>query len=547
MVKKYDGFSIVEALLTLTLMTFLVAAVIPMLGGEFAKSQKKPQERDFHGLIECFWKENASGDKELFLYTQDTVNSPEGNLEPLGTNVDFCEVSVPKTNYYKVHAIGAGSNGAHYTDSGNYDAEYNKLFTETINGTTKTGSVTVNNTFSDNAKSIPQPVYDAWMNTNKVTWTFSKVRTAHGAYYNGNPCCTNQVGMTALNCDSFGTCKGSAGNKITEYDFGPVIIKPNSNVSIDRDNSGSGTGSPVTVDKFRLEQVGSNYSGYSCSSGKVEGGTKTKDCTNGSTTNSNKVTTFNAYNANGVLDNTLLKNATPQQATLSNGTTRSTYYTGSYPVIPYEYRQGTLKVKASHAGNQGKDQYVVYEKLDVDKFRLYPAKDTSTDSIVYALKQSNGTTKTTNILTAESANPADTNMTIENRTYSPDTHTLEELKKAIEDFVTGVSKVDGNNHTQFIDAYRDMEKNQNGMTNEHYNLIPGAPGYGGHDIINTPGPVVNIKVNGQTLSGVHKLSNDGSNLMDSCINGRDAVVGVQGGHFFCPAGAGHSGAVVISW
>ena len=40
MVKKYDGFSIVEALLTLTLMTFLVAAVIPMLGGEFAKSKK---------------------------------------------------------------------------------------------------------------------------------------------------------------------------------------------------------------------------------------------------------------------------------------------------------------------------------------------------------------------------------------------------------------------------------------------------------------------------------------------------------------------------
>ena len=51
-------------------MAFLAGAVIPMLGGEFAKAQKKPNLKMDHGLYECFYDENG----DLTLYQQDEEN-----------------------------------------------------------------------------------------------------------------------------------------------------------------------------------------------------------------------------------------------------------------------------------------------------------------------------------------------------------------------------------------------------------------------------------------------------------------------------------------
>ena len=102
-IKKFvPGFTITEILISLTISSLLVAAMVPIVG---VKKVKRPNVRKSHGVAECYY--DSSGQLKAYIGSY----RREGDIVFRAAN-GRCELVVPPLRYMQIYVIGAGSNSS---------------------------------------------------------------------------------------------------------------------------------------------------------------------------------------------------------------------------------------------------------------------------------------------------------------------------------------------------------------------------------------------------------------------------------------------------
>lgn len=510
--RKRFGFSIMEILIVLLIMAVIAGAIVPLLNPSKTKRQNDNITSN-HGAAECFYDEDGG----LYLWTIDNKDNKSGTLEKMTGN--SCSISLPKANFYKMTAIGAG---------GSVNANYGDVSYSPTTQTQK-GQIRVDTNFQEDMKKAPEAIRKLWDKNARYAYYRIKSPMRPGGsglkYYVQNNIYAECVECTIYNsstcpssCYQEECAKGGNSGKGLNMTV-KIPLKSSDTVSFVNNTSESKV--LVGSDKYiTLYASGYGRDAYDYYNSYLDG-------TNGADA---------SYELNGVSisdKNDLPSREGEQCGPIDNYLTEL----GSISVTgfqDYEYEYSLLAANLDYytKGGLGEMSSVVYEKLSNKNLILTPAKNNEYGNNISKIEiHDDGGNKT--ILQAASG----INGSLKNKIELIQTDSDLPLPQSIIDDI----KVE----------YPSNYLVSTGFKSKIKDLTPGKAGYGAYPLINTLGEGVTntIKLKVDYNSWVTEYGSIDTVVSDgdlNCFN--DNQVKVDAGTLtYCKATSGSKGAVIVSW
>ena len=227
MVKKsnitsFNGFSLVEMLIVILILSIVAAASVPFVQ---PKKAKKNYIKSPHGIFECYYQNGT-----LYQYEANNKTNKNGKETIAG---DACRITLPPANYYKMQLIGAGGNGS------KNPVEYEII----TNDDYSTGSVSIKY-----LSSLPNWVKENWPGIKLNVTMTSPLGDS------GKRICTTNLNITKENQD---ICEGFLG-----MGWATGFMPPECRLEIKRSGGPSGYGSTYTIKDLAISPNDKiNYSG----------------------------------------------------------------------------------------------------------------------------------------------------------------------------------------------------------------------------------------------------------------------------------------------
>ena len=497
-------------------MSVIAGAIVPLLNPSKVKKQNDSIISN-HGVAECFY----NNDGELYLWTIDNKDNKSGTLDKMAGN--SCSISLPKANFYKMTAIGAG---------GDVESNHNIGFTPATQ--TKNGSISLDQSFSDDIENAPDFIREKW-GTRYAIYTITSPTGAGGdgmKYFVQNISSGDCASCTVMNpstcpfeCYSEQCSSGGDSGWSKTVDV-KVPIEVNDKISY------------ISNYQHVKLSVGNKYFQYDASGSGTSAYTDGNTYHNGNNgTDASYTKSSNIYIFGDVKNNIQhlggeCGEPSPNNKYVSNGSISIKH--PSDGDIKYQYNVLAANINYYTKAGLGEMRSIVYEKLSNKNLVLTPAKNNDYGNNIskIEIQDNNGNLKT--ILNANSGADGISDSKSEIIQNSNDLPLPQSLIENI--------KVDYPSNYVVSTGFKSEIKDQN--------LTPGKAGYGAYPLIQTLGEGMqnNFKIQKYDgrwdtyTSGISSVSNNKLN----CFNDNQEKV-FKDGYLYCKGTLGSKGAVIVSW